>query len=74
MKTYSLLLCDTQTFLTKRNKIVKLKALDHGVAMDAFFETYEKQLINQTIAVFCYEDNTDKYGYLYVASNNQVEK
>ena len=65
MKNYSLLICDTQEFLKKRNKIIKIEATDHSAALDYFIDNYDEEIINKTIMTFCYEESARKYGYLY---------
>jgi hypothetical protein len=64
-KTFSLLLCFTQTFLSKRNKIIKIKAVNHSAALGIFLDDYHEQVANKEIMTFCYEEMASQYGYLY---------
>lgn len=68
-KTYSLLFCDSQKFLSEKNKVVTVKAINQAIAMDLFLDDYEEQIINQVVLTFCYEEMASKYGYKYVILN-----
>lgn len=67
LNTFSLLLCKTQTFLSKRNKIIKVEAINHSAALDIFLDNHEEQMANQEIMTLCYEEMASQYGYVYSA-------
>lgn len=64
-KTFSLLFCDLQTFLAVKNKIVKIKAMNHEQALDVFIDEFNELIINSKIMTFCYEEASNQYGYTY---------
>ncbi|MDO6489317.1 hypothetical protein Q4503_16600 [Colwellia sp. 6_MG-2023] len=71
LKTFSLLFCDTQMFLSQRNKPLKIKAVNHSAAMDVFLDDFQSEMLNQTVMTFCYEEMASQFGYLYSVTSEK---
>ena len=65
MKTFGLIICNDQDFFRKKGEVIKAISLTHENAIDQFLDNYEQELIGKTMMTFCFEEESQKYGYRY---------
>ncbi len=65
VKTFGLIIHDEFDFLCVDDGVVKTEAANHEQAMGYFLSHYQDELIGLTLQTFCFDDESQKYGYEY---------